>query len=334
MNKIPIILDMDPGADDALAILLAVKSGKFNIKGITIVGGNISCEQCAINAAKVLTFLGQEIPIYKGSYRPLAKSPVVSNYVHGEDGLGNLGNKYPYNKDLIQDKSAYDFILETLEQEPNLNIIATGPLTNIATCISKNRPLMSKLKHLYWMGGAYTCAGNVTPVAEFNAIADSLATKEVLNSNIPNTIVGLDVTLKLMLPKELIDKLAKEKNKTGLFCNDILSAYFKYYTSATSKPQCCLHDPLAVLVCIFPELVTKKELYKVDVSCDGITDGQTIIDRRSYYKWHNPKFIEYYEKEKENLLKFGLCEEKPKSNIILDLDFTEALNKFINIVFN
>lgn len=333
MNKIPVILDMDPGADDALAIILAVKSGKFDIKGITIEGGNISSEQCAINASKVLTFLGADIPIYKGSYRPLIKTPFVSDYVHGKDGLGNCGDKYPYNKDLIQKKSSIEFILETLREEPNLNIIATGPLTNIAKCISMNRTLMSELKHLYWMGGAFTCAGNVTPVAEFNVYADPLAAKEVLDSSIPNTIVGLDVTMKLMLPKELLDDLASKKNKTALFCQDILKAYFEYYTKATSKPQCCLHDPLIVLMCIFPELAKIKELYKVDVCCDGIAEGQTIIDRRPYYKWHNADFIKYYEKEKDNLLKFGLCEKMPKSNVILDLDFKEALNKFIEIIF-
>ncbi|MBQ7256684.1 MAG: nucleoside hydrolase [Abditibacteriota bacterium] len=333
MKKIPVILDMDPGADDALAILLAVKSQAFDIKGITICGGNVSSDQCARNAAKVLNFLKVDIPIYKGSYRPLTASPKISDYVHGTDGLGNISSKWTYNEDLIKKISATDFILETLDKNPNLKIIATGPLTNIAKCISKNRPLMSKLKHLYWMGGAYTCAGNVTPVGEFNAICDPQAAKEVFNSYIPMTVVGLDVTMKLMLPKDTVDTLAKEGNETAKFCREILKAYFSYYTTYTSKPECCLHDPLAVLVCLYPNIISYSKIYKVDVSLEGITEGQTIIDRRPSYKWHNKDFLKYYEKEKDNFKKYGINEKMPTTNIVLDLDFKKALEKFISIVF-
>jgi len=342
MNKIPVILDMDPGADDALGIILAVKSNILDIKGITICGGNVSRNQCAINAAKILKHCkATSIPIIKGAYRPLIKSPVVSSYVHGIDGLGNLSQykEYDYDEDqILKDITASDFILDTIKKQDEKNkpltIIATGPLTNIATAISKDRALFSKIKHLYWMGGAYTTSGNITPVAEFNAYVDPHAAKEVFDSNLPMTVVGLDVTMKVMLDRCKLDGYIKNNSETALFADKFLKSYFKYYHKYTGRNVCALHDPLAVAVCLKPELILSSNIYKIDMVTSGIAEGQTIIDRRPNYKWQNKEFLDYYEENSKNIKKFNVIENKPTVNVVLDISINETINYLCETIFN
>lgn len=287
-----IIIDTDPGIDDALALLLAFQSPELDIAAITTVNGNVPVEIGTRNVFTVLSLLPSAVrpPVASGASRPLQKSPVLATHIHGEDGLGGLdrcldasGNhRYAHQEVTTSDRDGVDEILHQLSvtTEPT-TIIALGPLTNIATAIEKDKETMAATKQIVLMGGAINVAGNVTPAAEFNIYVDPHAASIVFDSGIPLTVVGLDVTTRVGLTRDMIGKAA-EAHQTVLshFLRDCTGELIAFAEEHYGESIFFLHDPLAVGVVIDPTFVTKKPMH-VEIETEGtITEGMTVADRR------------------------------------------------------
>lgn len=238
-----IIIDTDPGVDDAMAIMLAVKSRAFDIKAITTVCGNTTVDNTTRNAAYILnTVSASTIPIYSGAEIPLRRQLVTGN-VMGESGLGDIQPK----EIPMLSNNAPEKIIETVNENPNeVTIVAIGPLTNIATAISENPEAMKKTKEIIIMGGAITIPGNKTSAAEFNIFVDPDAAKEVFESPIQKTLVPLDICYRtlfalkdfekvadpslrdilLQMVKPYIDNLRTDENVDGAVMYDVLTIYY------------------------------------------------------------------------------------------------------------
>ena len=205
-----IILDCDPGHDDAVAIMLAIASDDIDLLGITCVGGNATLENTKLNALKICSLLNRkDIPIYAGSDKPLIYDLVTAEHVHGKSGLDTDGE--PINLDpshRIKEMSAIDFIInECKNAEEPIYLCPTGPLTNIALCLQKDPSIKDKIKEIVLMGGAALCLGNITPAAEFNIYVDPHAANVVFNSGIEITMMGLDVTHKVNVNDQIINSI-------------------------------------------------------------------------------------------------------------------------------
>ncbi len=338
MSGIPVVLDMDPGVDDALAIVLAVKSGLFDIKAITICGGNVGLDQCALNALKTLRVINPEctIPVARGASRPLSRSPFRAGGIHGPDGLGDVKNSYP--DPVIADldaRNAVDVILEAARTYSNdLVIVCTCPLTNIAQAISKDPEAMRSIKGIFWMGGSFATFGNITPVAEFNAFCDPEAAQEVLSFGVPMTVVGLDACMQCPLSlDELENEVNKHSSKIGDFAKSITGMYMDFYHRQENFLGCYLHDPLAVAVAMWPDIVTKSEPHHIHVvTHNGISQGMTIIDRRPRNPWLNIVCKEAIDrvsdKEQQILREFCVLDVPPHVDVVLEVDRDIFLERF------
>ncbi|MHA1427459.1 MAG: nucleoside hydrolase [Candidatus Helarchaeota archaeon] len=273
------ILDCDPGIDDALAIILAIKARKFQIDGITTVWGNTTIENSTINTLKVLTLLQEEqIAVYRGVAKPLDRDPIYASGVHGKDGLAE--NNIGFPKMVPQDQFAVDFLISHILKNPNkITLITIGPLSNIAMSILQRAEICSKIKEIVIMGGAIFEPGNIRSHAEFNIFVDPEAAQVVLNSGIRNVIlVPLDVTHKVILTPDLLDKIDKKWDFKGLtlprFIHRIVNFSYKFYMMKKGFNGFPLHDPLAVGIAIDPSFVEMKPM-KVKVITDKVLRGKT-----------------------------------------------------------
>jgi inosine-uridine nucleoside N-ribohydrolase len=300
---LPVLLDMDPGVDDALAILLAAVSPELDIRAITVCAGNVGLARCGLNALTTLQRVGLDnaIPVALGASRPLRRRPCLQGEsVHGPDGLGGVCHLYPgHDPAGLDPRPAVDVILQAARDggdrreaaadtsprspmQAPLTIIATGPLTNIALAISLDPEAMRRVGRIVWMGGAYTTPGNVTPVAEFNAYCDPDAAAEVLSFGIPVLAVGLDVTHQCKLTRQRLLLAADSRPESVLgFARDICQRYMDFHRDSEGQDLAFLHDPLAVGLAARPDLLIRSERHRVEVVCEpGPAQGMTIIDRR------------------------------------------------------
>lgn len=278
MMKKRILLDVDTGIDDALGIMLAVKSGQFDMLGITTVNGNVSLEQATLNTCKVLEFLdASDIPVVPGARRPLLRTPHFEHRVHGQDGLGGaLADMQPAKRP----EGGYgpDFIVETVRRYPGeVTLIMTAPLTNLALALHQCPELTELAAEVIFMGGAASTYGNVTPAAEYNIYADPEAARLVFQAGFPKlTMVGLDVTRRALLREEHIESLRQEKIRR--YVDESTAAYRKRYEQINGVRACAMHDPLAVAVALDRDLVSSAS-YFVDVETRSeLCDGQTVCD--------------------------------------------------------
>jgi purine nucleosidase len=273
-----IIIDTDPGVDDALTILLALASPEIQLEALTTTHGNVSVEKGTRNALAVLELLGaNHIPVAQGTSLPLVAPLRASDHVHGSSGLGNVLLPEPKNRPIPQ--HAIDYLIKRFLAEPGkLSLFAIGPLTNVALAIRKEPRFAGAIKEMVIMGGAIREGGNITPQAEFNVYADPHAAHIVFHSGIPITLIPLDVTHKCMLSIEQIKQLSQEESPITRFIADATADYVNFTESKTSFKGCALHDPLTLATVIAPELLTFEEHYvDVDIS-GGISTGSTFAD--------------------------------------------------------
>lgn len=273
-----ILLDTDPGADDALAILLILASPEIQLEAITTVHGNVGIEKTTRNALAILEFLKADIPVAKGCSRPLIKSPHNwGDAVHGASGLGQA--KLPEPKSKPVDLHAVDYLIHRFLAEPKeLSLFAVGPLTNLAMAIRKEPRFAEAVKDLVIMGGAVRSGGNVTPLAEFNIHEDAHAAHIVFNSGIPITLIPLDATYKCLLTPADIERLLKTASPVAHFIRDVMADYMAFYSRYEGFTGCALHDPLTVAALVAPELLHLEEHYvDVDIS-GGVSTGKTYAD--------------------------------------------------------
>ncbi|MEH7113760.1 nucleoside hydrolase [Neobacillus niacini] len=272
----PIILDVDTGIDDALAIAYALNSPELEVIGLTTCFGNGPIEYTTRNTLVVLEKLGKTVPVYAGADKPLKRGlKKFPTHVHGEDGLGNKFDKAPARE--AESEGAVDYIIRQVKKRPNeITIIAVGPLTNLALAVKKEPEIASLVKEVVIMGGAVFTAGNVTPYSEANVITDPEAADCVFSSGLPVTIVGLDVTMKTLLPKEKLADWSALNTEAADFFADMTRFYMQSYeTFHPGIGGCALHDPLAVGITIDPSFV-KKEKWNIKVVLEGEEIGRTV----------------------------------------------------------
>ena len=276
MNKIPIIIDTDPGIDDFLAIMLAKSSSKLDIKAITTVCGNQTLEITSKNALDISSLLEIDVPVSKGAKTPLDRKLSTAEDVHGENGIANV---------LLEDSSkefdtryAWDLIYdEAKKQNGSLEIVAIGPLTNIAIAVLKYPELVKMIKRLTIMGGS-SASGNKTEHAEFNIWVDPLAADIVFKAGFNLVMVGLDATRKTCLSANDIEDIKKLKSKHSELLARLLDEMFERSRSL-KKPGVVIHDALAIAYLIDENCLELKNCHVKVESRDQIKRGKTIVNQ-------------------------------------------------------
>ncbi|MDK0863635.1 nucleoside hydrolase [Clostridium perfringens] len=303
MDKRKVIIDCDPGIDDALAIILALKSKEIEVLGITTVSGNVESLQGAKNALKVLKLLGRlDIPVYLGESKPIKRELVTAQDTHGEDGLGETFLE-EVSSEYIRENGV-DFILNTLKNEENVSIIALGPLTNLYRAIEKDSETFHRVKEIVSMGGAYKSHGNCSPVAEFNYWVDPHGAREFLKKfNGEFTMVALDVTREIVLTPNLREMIHQFKDEIGDFIYDITRFYVDFHWEQERTLGCVINDPLAVEYFINREICEGFKAY-VDIACEDISMGQSVVDVADFYKKRKNVFVLDKVNSKEFMVSF------------------------------
>lgn len=273
----PIIIDYDPGHDDAIAILLALAHpGELDIRGITTVGGNQILDKITDNALKILSFVNADIPVAKGAAAPLLGKLVTGEEAHGESGMD--GPALPASKFKPVEQGAVEFMLEIIRaSEEKITLVPTAPLTNIALLITAYPEVKERIEKISLMGGGLAY-GNVTLTAEFNIYVDPEAARIVFESGIPIVMSGLDVTDKAAIFEEEIQEL-KTRGPVSVMVGELLD-FYSIYGKKMGFVGNALHDPCAIAWLLHPELFESEHLY-VTVETEGkLTRGMTVADRR------------------------------------------------------
>jgi purine nucleosidase/pyrimidine-specific ribonucleoside hydrolase len=264
-----ILLDCDPGHDDAIALLLALASPEVELLGVTTVAGNQTIEKTTANAIRVLEFVGRgDVPVAAGAARPLVREPFVAAYVHGDSGLDGPALPPPQAKPVEQD--AVDFLAE---RAAGTTLVATGPLTNVARLLStrSERP-----ERIVLMGGSIA-EGNVTPAAEFNIWADPEAAEAVFRSGLDVTMIGLDVTHKALLTPPYAERL-RAAGETGRMVAELVDFFAQFHRKTYGFDGAPIHDAVAVAHVFQPGLV---ETVRRNVEIETVSDlcrGRTVVD--------------------------------------------------------
>jgi inosine-uridine nucleoside N-ribohydrolase len=275
---IPVLVDCDPGQDDALALLLALASPELELLGVTTVAGNQTLAKVTDNAIRVLELAGRgDLPVAAGADRPLARELVTAADAHGETGLD--GPELPPARGRPVDRHAVDFLAElVLSADRPVTLVALGPLTNVALLVAERADAARKLDRIVLMGGAIA-EGNMTASAEFNVWVDPEAAARVFESGLDVTMVGLDVTNRAVLTPEHAD-LLRPQGRVGTAVAAMLDFYGAFYRKAYDHGGCPVHDAVAVARAARPELVrTERRHVEVDTS-SGICRGRTVVDTR------------------------------------------------------
>lgn len=271
-----IILDCDPGHDDAFAIMLAVQH--LDVLGITTIGGNCTLDNVTKNALKILEVLDRtDIPVYPGNSGPMVTPLVTAPQFHGETGLD--GPELPEPKTLPQKKHAVDFIVETLMNTDDVILVATGPLTNIAEAINREPRIVERAREIYIMGGSVTY-GNWMPAAEFNIFVDPEAAYKVFNSGLLVKMCGINLTRQCCLGYEHMQEFRKIGTKAALFAADLLEFFIGSTISSAKLTGANLHDACPVAWIINPGLIKSVPMH-IDIELKGeYTRGMTVCDYR------------------------------------------------------
>jgi pyrimidine-specific ribonucleoside hydrolase len=274
---IPILMDCDPGHDDAIALVMAHRSPMIDLLGVTTTCGNAEIEKTTSNCLRILQFIGaHEVPVAQGCHRPLAR-PLVLGTADGPSGLE--GSPYlPMPTKTLETQHAVDFLAEQLKAQPEpIHIVATGPLSNIGLLILKHPHVLPKIKELIWMGGVFYRKSEIITPTEFNAFCDPEALKIVLDSGAPITMVGLDVTMQVLVEAPQYAELQKIDTDLGRVVVDWLKFYEKLHRNSMGIGG-ALHDPLALAVVIDPTLIRTKPVH-IGVDLAGTYAlGATIAD--------------------------------------------------------
>lgn len=276
MEKTKIILDCDPGHDDAIAILLAARHPALEVLGITTVAGNQTLEKTTTNALHVCEYLGLDIPVYAGMALPLVREQVVAGNVHGETGLDGPVFEPLHTK--AQEKRAVDFLIDTLlESDGDITLVPTGPMTNIATAMRMEPAIIPKIKQIVCMGGAYG-TGNFTPSAEFNFFADPEAAHVVFKSGVKLTMMGLDLTNQTICTPDVIDRMELVGNRAGKLFSDLMHFTLKTQKECFGLEAGPVHDVTCIAYLVAPELFTTADMFvEIDIN-RGPCYGRSVCD--------------------------------------------------------
>lgn len=316
----PVLIDTDPGTDDAMAILLALNSPELDVKAFTVVPGNVTAEQALDNTLRLVSLAGRcDIPIAGGARRPLAQKLITAEFVHGQNGLGDI--ELPPSECEVDPRFAPDLIIEMIHDMPGkLTLIPVGPLTNIALALHKDPTIVPLVKEVVIMGGSIT-EGNVTAVAEANIYNDPEAAHAVFHAGWKVTMVGLDVTHKTNFREFHQERLSA----THGVLNDYAVETMRFLIDLSAKfgsDGTPMHDPLAIGVAIDPSFV-KTQHMRLDVETRGeFTRGQTVGNRYNA--------VEHNEEVGDRLVMTGIDRVEPNAHVAVETDAERFLTLFID----
>ncbi len=280
-----IIIDTDPGIDDAMAILFALNSPEIELLGLTTIFGNVHTTQATQNALRLLEFAGHHaVPVAHGAEQPLyGNFSEVADFVHGANGLGDIPHDNPQGQP--DPRSAAQFIVDTVMAAPGeVTLVPIGPLTNIALALAIEPRIVHNVAEVVVMGGAATVSGNVNPAAEANIYNDPHAADRVFTARWPMlTMVGLDVTEQVIMDEAYLHALAV--TRTGAYIEEISRFYLDFYERSNGLRMCHTHDPSAIAYVIDSTLF-RARVGPMRVISDGLARGQTLWDRRQH--WYGP----------------------------------------------
>ena len=308
-----IIIDTDPGQDDALALMTAFGAkAEIKVLGVTCVAGNVPLDLTSINALKICELSGvYNVPVFKGSQAPLKRNLITAEHVHGKTGLD--GTELSVEKKELELKSAVDFIIECIEKyrDEKITICALGPLTNIAKVLTKNPRITEFVEEIVFMGGGFFEGGNITPAAEFNIYVDPEAAKIVLDSGVKITMLPLDITHKTLVQRDFLENLRGSGKNSAIQAAKLLDFFERYDVEKYGSQGGPLHDPNVIVYLLNPEIY-KGKLVNVEIEVNSeLTRGMTVVD------WWN------------------VTERKPNAYYINDVKknklFEIVLNKVLNL---
>lgn len=273
----PIIIDCDPGQDDAVAILTALASPELEVLGITVAHGNVPLSRTAANARALVEFAGRaDMPVYAGCDRPLRRPPVHAVRIHGATGL--RGWDLPEPRRPVEARHAVEFLVETLRARDDVTLCALGPLTNLAAAFTWAPEIVQRVRRIVLMGGG-TTGGNVTPAAEFNIHADPDAAATVFVAGAPVVMIGLNLTWQALTTPERLAAFRAKGGRAGQAVAGMFDFPERYDFSRYGGLGLPLHDPCVIAYVLRPELFTGRECFVAVETESKLTLGQTVADR-------------------------------------------------------
>lgn len=296
-----IIIDTDPGIDDAMAIMLALKSPSLDVLALTTTFGNVAVDLATKNALTLLELAGSDIPVAQGVAVPLVAAALSPpDFVHGSDGFGNID--WPASTRQADPRSAAQLIVDMVHQYPNeVSLVALGPLGNLAKALELDPSIASLVDEVILMGGAAEEKGNVTPVAEANIINDPHAAEIVFGADWSVTMVGLDVTHQVLMDNELLTYIRDNNGECGDFLYQATQFYFDFYKKTFGIEGCFVHDASTIVYAVAPDIFTT-EPRVIRVAVDGVGIGQTITAKP------------------EQKFALDFWENKPTTNVCMKVD--------------
>ncbi len=274
-----IIIDTDPGQDDAVAIMLALASPELDVLGITAVAGNVPLSLTELNTRKICEVSGRaDMPVFAGAACPLLRPLVTAEYVHGKTGLD--GPDLPKPTMPLQDMHGVDFIVQTLLEQPkgSVTLCPLGPLTNIALALNRAPEIADRIQEIVLMGGGFFEGGNVTPSAEFNIYVDPHAASVVFNSGVPIVVMPLDVTHKALTSRKSVDAFRALPNACGPATADLLDFFERFDVEKYNSEGGPLHDPNVIAYLLKPELYKGRHINVQVETASELTMGATVAD--------------------------------------------------------
>lgn len=274
-----IIIDTDPGQDDAVAILLALGSAELRVLGITAVAGNVPLALTVRNARIICELAGRaDMPVFAGCDKPLKRALVTAEHVHGKTGLDGI--ELPEPKMPLQDRHGVDFIIETLRSEPagTVTLCPLGPLTNIATAFRRAPDIIDRIEQIVLMGGAYFEVGNITPTAEFNIYVDPEAAEIVFKSAVPLTVMPLDMTHKALTTRPRVDAFRNLGTQVGKAVASWTDFFERFDMAKYGSEGAPLHDPTVIAYLLQPDLFNGRHINVEIETVSDLTLGMTVAD--------------------------------------------------------
>ncbi|WP_098744986.1 ribonucleoside hydrolase RihC [Paenibacillus sp. EZ-K15] len=284
MTTRPIIIDTDPGIDDAVALAIALYSEKLDVRLITTVAGNVGLDKVTFNALRLLKFFNKNVPVALGADRPLIKDPIDASDIHGSTGMDGFEFEEPTEELVLEENAVNAMYRVIMDSKEPMTIVPIGPLTNIALLLKMYPEVKDNIAEIVFMGGS-AGRGNAGVMSEFNIFADPEAAKIVFQSELPIVMVGLDVGLKALVYPEDSEQL-KDMNQTG----NMIYQLFQKYRGGSMKTGLKMYDSTAIAYLLQPEMFQVVDTF-LDVELHGtMTTGCTIVDLKGYLgKPHNAK---------------------------------------------
>jgi purine nucleosidase len=275
----PLLIDTDTASDDAVALIMALRSSQINVVAITTVAGNVDVQQGTRNALYTAQLCSSTVPVFPGAEKPLLRPHLPAHWFHGRDGLGDHG--YPLPSRAPEKQNAVDAIINAIDSNPGLVLVTLGPLTNIALALQKKLAIAANVSRCVIMGGAPCCEGNVTPAAEYNIWCDPEAARIVVRSGLPIELVGWHLCRgEAALNRFDIQQILSFATPVAKFAVECNSRAQQAYFEQTGEHGISLPDPVAMAVALNPSIVTAQSQHFLDIETQSeLTRGMTVVDR-------------------------------------------------------